>query len=60
MTSEFKKIKNNTDTRYVLETATSGGTSAGAIAYVPGGRGKVQTRGNLLAQEEKKEARGCR
>ena len=56
MTSEFKKIKDNTDTRYVLETATSGGTSAGAIASVPGGVGKVQKRGNLLAQEEKKEA----
>ena len=56
MTSEFKKIKDNTDTRYVLETATSGGTSAGAIASVPGGLGKVQKRGNLLAQEEKKEA----
>jgi hypothetical protein len=56
MTNEFKKITGATETHYVLETATGGATSAGSIASVPGGVGKVQKRGNLLAQEEKKEA----
>jgi len=36
MTSEFKKIKNNEDTHYVLETATVGATSAGVVATAPG------------------------
>jgi hypothetical protein len=54
MTSEFKKIKNNEDTHYVLETATGGATSAGAVATVPGALGKVKKReDNILAQEKK-------
>jgi hypothetical protein len=56
MTSEFKKITGVNETHYVLETASSGATSSGSIASVAGGVGKVQKRGNLLAQEEKKEA----
>jgi hypothetical protein len=54
MTSEFKKIKDNNDTRYVLETATSGATSAGVVATAPGKR----REDNILAQEanKKKEA----
>ena len=56
MNNEFKKIKVNDTTHYVLETATGGATSAGSIASVPGTTSKVQKRGNLLAQEEKKEA----
>jgi hypothetical protein len=49
MTSEFKKIKNNEDTHYVLETATSGATSAGVVATAPGKRRKD----SILAQEKK-------
>jgi hypothetical protein len=54
MTSEFKKIKNNEDTHYVLETATSGATSAGVVATAPGKR----REDSILAQEanKKKEA----
>ena len=58
MNNEFKKVKNNSETRYVLETATAGATSAGSVASVTGTVGKVQKRGNILAQEanKKKEA----
>ena len=49
MTSEFKKIKNNEDTHYVLETATSGATSAGAVATAPG----KSRKDSILAQEKK-------
>lgn len=49
MNSEFKKIKNNEDTHYVLETATSGATSAGVIATAPGKR----REDSILAQEKK-------
>jgi hypothetical protein len=55
MTSEFKKIKNNEDTHYVLETATSGATSAGAVATVPGALGKVKKREDTILAQEKKE-----
>lgn len=56
MTSEFKKIKDNEDTRYVLETATAGATGAGAVATVPGTLGKVKKReDSILAQEAGKE-----
>ena len=55
MTNEFKKITGVNETHYVLETASGGATSSGSIASAPGGVGKVQKRGNLLAQEEKKE-----
>jgi hypothetical protein len=56
MTSEFKKIKDNEDTRYVLETATAGSTGAGAVATVPGTLGKVKKReDSILAQEAGKE-----
>lgn len=49
MTSEFKKIKNNEDTHYVLETASSGATSAGAVATAPG----KKREDSILAQEKK-------
>ena len=54
MTSEFKKIKNNEDTHYVLETATAGATSAGVVATAPG----KKREDSILAQEanKKKEA----
>lgn len=53
MNNEFKKIKSTQETRYVLETATSGATSTGAIATNAGSVGKVQKRNpdNILAQE---------
>jgi hypothetical protein len=49
MTSEFKKIKNNEDTHYVLETVTSGATGAGVVATAPGKR----REDSILAQEKK-------
>ncbi len=53
MNQEFKKIKSNEETRYVLETATAGATSSGAVATSVGGMGKMQKRNpdNILAQE---------
>lgn len=52
MNNEFTKIKNKTETRYVLETASAGGTSAGAIASVSSSVGGVRKRSdNILAQE---------
>lgn len=52
MKHEFKKIKSQDETRYVLETASAGGTSSGAVASVSGPLGKVRRRDNLLAQED--------
>ena len=49
MTSEFKKIKNNEDTHYVLETATAGATSTGVVATAPG----KKREDSILAQEKK-------
>jgi len=51
MTSEFKKIKDNNGTRYVLETATAGATSAGAVATAPG----KKREDSILAQEANKK-----
>ena len=59
MSKEFKKIKSGKDTRYVLESASGGGTSSGSIASVSSAMGGTRKRGdNLLAQEagNKKEA----
>lgn len=55
MTKEFKKISSEAETRYVLESMTAGGTGAGSIATATGTTGKVQKRGNLLAQEASKD-----
>lgn len=55
MNQEFKKSVKGTETRYVLETASSGATSSGSVASVAGSVGKVQKRGNILAQEAGKE-----
>ena len=54
MTNEFKKIKDHDETRYVLETATAGATSAGVVATAPG----KKREDSILAQEanKKKEA----
>ena len=56
MNSEFKKSKSNTETRYVLENSAT--VTTGAVATAPSSLGKVQKRGNILAQEadKKKEA----
>ena len=56
MNNEFKKIKNNEDTRYVLENASSGGTSSGSVASVSMPIGSTRKRGdNILAQEADKK-----
>ena len=56
MNNEFKKSKNNQYTVYTLESATSGGTSAGSIASVSSPIGGVRKRGdNLIAQEGDKD-----
>lgn len=56
MNNEFKKITQDNVTRYVLENASSGGTSSGSVATVPGALGKVRKRGdNILAQEADKK-----
>ncbi len=56
MTNEFKKISQGEITRYVLETATGGGTSAGSVASVSMPMGVTRKRGdNLLAQEGDKK-----
>jgi hypothetical protein len=44
MNKEFKKIKSVNETRYVLESASVGGTSAGAVASVPAPLGKIIKR----------------
>ena len=52
MTSEFKKFISKTETRYVLESASAGGTSSGAVSSVSSPLGKVRKRSdNILAQE---------
>jgi hypothetical protein len=57
MKNEFTVKKLQDATVYTLESATSGGTSAGSVASVSGSIGGVRRRGdNLIAQEEKKEA----
>lgn len=51
MTNEFKKVKNDNETRYVLETATAGATSAGVVATAPG----KKREDSILAQEANKK-----
>jgi GNAT superfamily N-acetyltransferase len=53
--TEFHKINGRTETRYVLESASVGGTSSGAVASVSSPLGKVRKRDNILAQEEDKD-----
>ncbi len=53
--TEFYKINGKTETRYVLESASVGGTGTGAIASVSSPLGKVKKRDNILAQEEDKD-----
>jgi len=55
MTNEFKKSVKNTDVVYTLESATSGGTSAGSVASVSKPLSGVKKRGgNLLIQSAEK------
>jgi len=53
MNNEFKKSKSNNETRYVLENSAT--VTTGSVATAPSSLGKVQKRGNLLAQEAGKE-----
>jgi hypothetical protein len=55
MNNEFKKSKSNNETRYTLESMTAGATGSGSIATATGSLGKVQKRGNILAQEADKK-----
>lgn len=56
MNNEFKKIKTDTETRYVLESMTAGGTGASNVASAPGTVRNVQKRSdNILAQEAGKK-----
>jgi hypothetical protein len=55
MNNEFKKSKSNNETRYTLESMTAGATGSGSIATATGSSGKVQKRGNILAQEAGKD-----
>jgi len=57
MTNEFKKIDQGNITRYVLENASSGGTSSGSVASVSMPMGGMQRRkgDNLIAQEGDKK-----
>ncbi len=53
MNNEFKKSKSNNETRYVLENSAT--VTTGSVATAPSSLGKVQKRGNLLAQEAGKD-----
>jgi hypothetical protein len=57
MNNEFKKQTIGNITRYVLESASGGGTSAGSVASVSTALGGVQRRpkDSIFAQEEKKK-----
>jgi hypothetical protein len=55
MNNEFKKSKSNNETRYTLESMTAGATGSGSVATATGSLGKVQKRGNILAQEAGKD-----
>jgi hypothetical protein len=55
MNNEFKKSKSNDETRYTLESMTAGATGSGSVATATGSLGKVQKRGNILAQEADKK-----
>ena len=51
MNKEFKKIDQGDVTRYVLESASGGGTGSGSVATVSKSLGGVQRRSNLLVQD---------
>jgi hypothetical protein len=53
MNNEFKKSKSNNETRYVLENSAT--VTTGSVATAPSSLGKVQKRGNVLAQEAGKD-----
>ena len=55
MNNEFKKLSQGNITRYVLESASGGGTSSGSVASVSMPMGGTRKRGdNLIAQEADK------
>ena len=55
MNNEFKKLSQGNVTRYVLENASSGGTSSGSDASISMPMGGTRRRGdNLIAQEADK------
>jgi hypothetical protein len=58
MNNEFKKSKSNNETRYTLESMTAGATGSSNVATATGSLGKVQKRGNILAQEADKKKDG--
>jgi hypothetical protein len=63
MNQEFKKIAKGDTTRYILESASGGGTSTGSGASVSKPVGGVQHRNNLLVQDatyRRIELRLCR
>lgn len=51
MNNEFKKINTNNETRYVLENASAGATSAGNVASAPGSLKLLQRRLEELKQK---------
>jgi hypothetical protein len=55
MNNEFKKLKTGSETRYTLESMTAGATGVSSVATATGSLGKVQKRGNILAQEADKK-----
>ena len=56
MNDEFKKLSQGDVTRYVLENASSGGTSSGSVASVSMPVGGTRKRGdNLITQEADKK-----
>jgi hypothetical protein len=58
MANEFKKISSKEETRYVLENASGGATSSGAVASVAMPMGGTRKRGsNLIAQEGDKPSK---
>lgn len=55
MNNEFKKLSQGNITRYILENASSGGTSSGSVASIPMPASGTRKRGdNLIAQEADK------
>ncbi len=58
MNKEFKKINKKSETRYVLETMTSGGTGAGSIATAEKPLGELQKRQSITVPTQQKPRQG--
>ena len=50
MNKEFKKSKHGNETRYTLESASSGATGAGSVASVDATIGSTRRRGDNLIE----------